>query len=194
MLIPGHDIHNCESVTHNRMVRSTYRGVIQERPDISVLHLVERIDALDPVVEQLVEDETDTGTTAQLVQRQVVRISVDDRPELVRKFGDDAQNNARRVTLAARTTECLQLLAVFLELGGDASLDVGKSCANVVHEDLRDDVNISHGCFESKVGNQLYHVEFASKEGCTAVLCLALVRRVVLEELTLMLESGSDGF
>ena len=37
-----------------------------------------------------------------------------------------------------------------------------------------------------------HHIQLAREEGCTAVLRLALVRRVVLEELALILERSDD--
>ena len=39
----------------------------------------------------------------------------------------------------------------------------------------------------------MYHVELASEEGSTTVLCLALVRRMILEELALIIQSCTDG-
>ena len=46
----------------------THGRVVQNSPDISVLDLVERIDALDTIVEQLVEDEADTGSSGKFVK------------------------------------------------------------------------------------------------------------------------------
>ena len=37
-----------------------------------------------------------------------------------------------------------------------------------------------------------YHIQLASEERCTAVLCLALVRRMVLKEVSFMIEGSSD--
>ena len=38
----------------------------------------------------------------------------------------------------------------------------------------------------------MYHVELAGEEGSTAVLCLALVCDVILEEFTLIVKCGLD--
>jgi hypothetical protein len=63
-------------------VPDTYGRVIQNGSDIPIFDLIERIDTLDTVIEQLVEDETYTGTTRQFVQRQVVGRTVDSGSEL----------------------------------------------------------------------------------------------------------------
>lgn len=41
----------------------THRRVVEDGPDVSVFNLVEGVDRLDPVVEQLVVDETDPGSS-----------------------------------------------------------------------------------------------------------------------------------
>ena len=75
--------------------RRAHRRVVQNRPDITVLHLVERIDALHTVAVELVEHKADTSTAVQLVQRQVGGDTVDGIPELRRELGDDGQDGGR---------------------------------------------------------------------------------------------------
>lgn len=60
----------------------TYGRVVQNGSNIAIFDLIERIDALDTIVKQLVEDETYTGTTRQFVQRQIVGRTVDSRSKL----------------------------------------------------------------------------------------------------------------
>ena len=96
--------------------RRRARRVVQNRPDVPILNLVEWIDRLDAVVEQLVEHETDTRTTRELVQRQVVGVTVDGRPELGAELGDDVEDDARRAGVAERAAERLQLGVEFLQL------------------------------------------------------------------------------
>lgn len=69
--------------SHSKALKQkAHRGIVQNRTDIAVLDLIKGVDVLDTIVEQLVEDETNSGSARQLVQRQVVRVSVDHGPEL----------------------------------------------------------------------------------------------------------------
>lgn len=115
----------------------THSRVVHHRPQIAILDLVKRIDAPHTIVEQLVEDEADSGTSAQLVQVQVGCVSLDCRVELAREFGDDRQNDIGRVFFARPPAERKQLSLVLLKLRGDTGFNVGESGANMVQEDLR---------------------------------------------------------
>jgi hypothetical protein len=53
--------------------------------------LIKRIDALDSIVEELVEYETDSSTSRKLIEREVVGISVDGGTELRGEFGNGGQ-------------------------------------------------------------------------------------------------------
>ena len=115
---------------------ATYRRVIQYCPNVAILHLVERIDGLDTVIEQFMEHEADTRSSTELVQRQIVRVSVDDGAELGRELGNDVQHDARRVVLAEGAAELLQFSLIFLQLERDPLLNVGERCSDMVHQDL----------------------------------------------------------
>jgi len=82
-----------ERSKENEREVSTHRRVVQNRPDISILNLIERIDALDSVVEQLVVDETDPSSSRQLVEVEIVGSSVDDASELRAELGDDLEDD-----------------------------------------------------------------------------------------------------
>lgn len=55
--------------------------------------MIERIYGLDAVVEQLVENERYTGTARELIQGQIVRVTVDDRSEFICELGDNGKND-----------------------------------------------------------------------------------------------------
>lgn len=78
----------------------TYRRVVQNRPDIPILNLVERIDTPNSVVEKLVEDETDTSSTRQLVEREVVGVSIDHRSEFRAELCDGRKDDASLIAVA----------------------------------------------------------------------------------------------
>ena len=107
---------NLERLCPDEQRRRRAGRVVQNRPDIPVLNLVEWIDRLDAVVEQLVEHKADTRTTRELVQRQVVGVTVDGRPELGAELGDDVEDDARRAGVAERAAERLQLGVELLQL------------------------------------------------------------------------------
>ena len=116
--------------------RRAHRRVVQNRPDITVLHLVERIDALHTVAVELVEHKADTSTAVQLVQRQVRGNAVDGIPELRRELGDDGQDDVACVTVGGGTTERGKLCVELLELLRDAHLDVREGGTDVLHKEL----------------------------------------------------------
>jgi hypothetical protein len=51
--------------------------------NIPVFDLITRVDTLHTIVEQLVEDEAYTCTTAQFIQREVVGVTVNDCSEVI---------------------------------------------------------------------------------------------------------------
>jgi len=134
--------------------------------------LVERIDALDTIVEQLVEDEADTGSSGKFVKRQVVGVTIDGGSELRRELGNDRKDNIARTAVTSWSTEGHEFCVVFLQVLGNTGLDVRKCGPDVMHQD---------------------HVELPCEERCTAELGLALVRRVILEIVTLVVERSADG-
>lgn len=71
----------CFSGHQQRQEKCTYRRVVQDRPDIAVLDLIEWIDSLDTVIEELVEDETYTSTARQFIEGQIICRAIDGRPE-----------------------------------------------------------------------------------------------------------------
>ena len=125
-----------QSSTHGRALRRTYSRVVQQRPDITVLVLIKRIDTPDTIIEQLMEDETDTRSTGQLVDREVLRVSVDHCAELGAKLGNGREDDASRVSLPHGSSKRLELCRVFGELRADPSLDVRQGRSDVVHQDL----------------------------------------------------------
>jgi hypothetical protein len=62
--------------TKELSAKSPHRRVVQDGADIAVLDLIKRINALDTVVEELVENEADTSTARQLVGLQVCCVTV----------------------------------------------------------------------------------------------------------------------
>lgn len=69
--------------------RSGAGAVVQYCSDVPILDLIEGIDRLYTVVEQLMKDERYTGTSGQLVEREVVGVTVNYCPELIREIIDD---------------------------------------------------------------------------------------------------------
>ena len=118
-------------------MKHTYGRVVQDRPDIPILHLVEGIDSLHALTEQLVEHKADTSASRQLIQGQVVGVTVDRRPELRAKVSDHRQHDARRALVAHGATKSHELRVELLLLLGDARFDVRESRPDVVHEDLQ---------------------------------------------------------
>ena len=117
-----------------------YGRVVQDRSDIAILDLVERVDSLYTLAEKLMEDKADTSASGQLVQGEIVRVTVDRRPEVRAEVGDDRQDNARRALVSNSTAEGDELSIELLLLLCDARFDVWQSGANVVHEDLGSDL------------------------------------------------------
>ena len=74
-------------------VEATHRGVVQDRPDITILYLIKRIDVPHAVVEQLVEYEADTRATTEFIQREIICVTVNHSTKFVREFGDDSKND-----------------------------------------------------------------------------------------------------
>jgi hypothetical protein len=72
-----------------------------------------------------VKDETDTCSTGQLVDREVLRVSINHRSELGAKLGNGREDDASRVGLPHGASERLELCRVFGELRADSSLDIG---------------------------------------------------------------------
>ena len=78
----------------------TCRRVVQNCPDIPILDLIEWIDALYSIIEQLMEHKADPCSSTQLIQAQIIRVTVNDRAEFGCELGDDGQNNVAGVTVA----------------------------------------------------------------------------------------------
>lgn len=115
---------------------ATYRGVVQNRPDVTILHLVERIDALYTIVEQLVEYEADTRATTEFIQGQIICVTINDSAKFVRKFSDDGENDVAPRTVTQWSTKACKLGVVLLKLLRYTCFDVREGVANVLHEDL----------------------------------------------------------
>lgn len=116
--------------------KKTYRRVVQDRPDVAILDLIEWIDGLDAVVEQLMENKGNTRASRQLVQSKVVGATVDGCPEVRTKVCDDREDNTRCVGVAVDTTERLKLGLELLELRCNTCFDVGERSADMMHQDL----------------------------------------------------------
>ena len=114
----------------------THRRVIQDSTNITILDLIKWIDALDASIEQLMEHEADSCSSTQLVQAQVVRITVNGSAELGAEFGNNREYNVARVCVAHWSTESLEFGVVLLELLGNTDFDVWEGGADVMHEDL----------------------------------------------------------
>ena len=82
------------------------------------------------------EHEADTSASRKFIQGQVVRVTVDRRPELRAEVGNHRQHDARRALVAHGATESHELRVELLLLLGDARFDVRESRPDVVHEDL----------------------------------------------------------
>jgi len=82
------------------------------------------------------EHEADSCSSTQLIQAQVVRITINRGAELGTEFRNDREHDIARVCVAHWSAESLEFGVVFLELLGDAGFDVWERVANVMHEDL----------------------------------------------------------
>jgi hypothetical protein len=71
----------------------THRRVVQDGADIGVLDLIVRVERLDPVGEEFVEDEADTRSSRKLVERQIARVTVNGSAELGAELGDDLEDH-----------------------------------------------------------------------------------------------------
>lgn len=58
-------------------VHETHRRVVQDSPNIPIFDLIKRVDTLHSVVEELVEDEANSRSSREFVQREVVGVPVD---------------------------------------------------------------------------------------------------------------------
>ena len=111
--------------------------IVQDGPDVDVLDVVERIDGLDAVRIQLVEDEADASAARQLDARELLVVAFQRRPPLVAELGDDVEDDVGAVP-QHRVAQLAQFGGVLLKRRRDASLDVGQGLLDVHHEDLMD--------------------------------------------------------
>ena len=114
----------------------TYGCVVQDRSDISIFHLIERVERLDAIVEQLMEHETDTCTTRKFIHAQVIDVAVDRASEVGREFGDNVEDNVGSRCVAVRPAKRHELCVVFGQLLRNTLLDLGQRGSDVVHKDL----------------------------------------------------------
>ena len=114
--------------------RTTGR-VIEDRPDIDIFNLVERIDGFYTVCIQLVEYKADTSTARQFQAAEFLTVSIQYGSEFVAEFGDYIQNDVAAVS-QQRISELIEFRLIFGERCSYACLDVGQGVSNVMHQDL----------------------------------------------------------
>lgn len=119
--------HYQQTAPHIRVLypEGNHRRVIQDGPNVPILHLVEGVNGFDAIVKQFMEHEADTSSARKLVQRKVVSVAVDRVAEFGSKFRNDGQHHATRTLISHYPSKRLQLSVVFLKLASDALFDVG---------------------------------------------------------------------
>jgi hypothetical protein len=98
--------------------------------------LVKRIDGLDTVGEQLMEDKGDTSTAGKFVEREILDVTIDGRPVIRAELGDDGQDSAARGITTHRTAERLEFGVEALLLLCDTLLNLWEGVPNMYHEVL----------------------------------------------------------
>lgn len=130
--IPRHTKNHVSTLTR---AANAYRGIVQDGANVTILHLVKWVDAPDAIVEQLVENKTDSCTSGKLVEVQIVRISIDRCPEIRCELCDNRQDDVCRVVCQGASKR-LQLCIELLLLLRNTSLDIWDSGSDMVHENL----------------------------------------------------------
>ncbi|KAH3667130.1 hypothetical protein OGAPHI_002779 [Ogataea philodendri] len=162
---------NLESLRANKQRRSRSRRVVHDGSDIGVLDLVEWVQSVDSVFKDLVENKADSGTSAQLVRRDVFGLTVQNSSVVVAEVGDHAEHDRAR-RLCHLRPQSSEFLLVFLQCGLDSGLDLWQSCSDMVEQN---------------------GVQLLGQVWRTAVVSLAAIGWVVLEESSFVVQSLSDG-
>ena len=92
----------------------THRRIVHSNPDVSILNLIKGVDVLNTITEQLMEHKANPSSSTELIQTQIIRISVNERTKFSGEFGDDGDDHIACVAITHGAAEGGELCVVFL--------------------------------------------------------------------------------